>query len=274
MTVSEAVLLAAGRGTRLGAITANYPKPLLEVGGLPIIVRILDGLVRAGLKEVAIVTGHFASLLESEVGTGEQSGVRIRYFRQERLEGTARALELAREFCGDEQFFFSWGDILVRPENYRHVISASRFAEHVLAVNAVDDPAAGAAVYVDDAPALDDGHPARITRIVEKPPPRTSTTRWNNAGFGVLGPGIWDAIAGLAPSPRGEYELPQAIGALIEAGADVRAVAVRGPWFDVGTRDDLERARAEFGRGWGRGAARGPLSVRALRPPGGRACHR
>jgi dTDP-glucose pyrophosphorylase len=249
VTVSKAVLLAAGRGTRLGAITANYPKPLLEIGGRPIIVRILDGLVRAGLKEVAIVTGHFASLLESEVGTGEQPGLRIRYLRQERLEGTARALELARDFCREEPFFFSWGDILVRPENYRRVVGASRFAEHVIAVNEVDDPAAGAAVYVDDAAALDDGHSARITRIVEKPPPGTSTTRWNNAGFGVLGPGVWDAIASLPPSPRGEYELPQAIGALIAAGADVRAVPVRGPWFDVGTPDDLEAARTEFGRG-------------------------
>ncbi|HEX6030901.1 MAG TPA: sugar phosphate nucleotidyltransferase [Tepidiformaceae bacterium] len=246
MSVTKAVLLAAGRGTRLGALTANFPKPLLTVGGRPIIAHILDGLVAAGIEDVVVVTGHFASLVEAELGNGEPSGLRLKYVRQERLEGTARALSLAREFCGDEQFFFSWGDILVRPENYRVVLQSARFAEHVLAVNEVEDPASGAAVYVDKPAKLAVGEPARVVGMVEKPAPGTSTTRWNNAGFGVLGPAIWDAIERLEPSPRGEYELPQAMAALIEGGADVRAVPVTGPWFDVGTSDDLEAARAEF----------------------------
>ncbi len=248
MSVTKAVMLAAGRGTRLGAITANYPKPLLEVGGHPIIVRILEGLVSAGITEVTIITGHFAELLEAEVGNGEHAGIRIRYARQERVEGTARALALAREFCADGQFFAGWGDILVRPENYARVLRAARFADHVLGVNEMEDPALGAAVYVDDPAALDRGEPARVTRLVEKPAPGTSATLWNNAGLCVLGPAIWPEIDRLAPSERGEYELPQAIAALVESGAEVRAVPVVGPWFDVGTPEDLGRARVEFGR--------------------------
>lgn len=238
--ITRAVLLAAGRGTRLGAITANYPKALLEVGGRPIIVRILDGLARAGVTEVAIVSGHAANLLEAEIGTGEQSGMCIRFFRQEHPEGTARALALARDFAGEDRFFFGWGDILVEPGNYSRVIKAARFADAVIAVNEVADPCAGAAVYVDDA--------FRVTRIVEKPAPGTSTTHWNNAGFGALGPAIWPEIESLAPSPRGEYELPQAIAAMVAAGAEVRAVPVVGPWFDIGTPGDLAAARAAFTR--------------------------
>lgn len=236
--ITKAVLLAAGRGTRLGAITAHYPKALLEVGGRPIIARIIDGLVRAGIADLAIVTGHEAALLEAEVGTGVQAGLDIAYFRQDRLEGTARALALARGFAGEDPFFFGWGDILVAPANYARVLKAARFADAVLAVNEVDDPAAGAAVYVD-AEML-------VTRIVEKPPPGTSATRWNNAGFGVLGPAIWAEIDRLAPSPRGEYELPQAIAALVASGAAVRAVPVEGPWFDIGAPADLAAARAAF----------------------------
>lgn len=236
--VTSAVLLAAGRGTRLGAITANYPKALLEVGRRPIIVHILDGLARAGIRDVTIVTGHFGALLEAEVGAGEQSGFSIRYVRQEKLDGTAKALELVRKQIGEERFFFGWGDILVQPGNYRAVMRAARFADAVLAINHVDDPADGAAVYVDSG--------MRVTRLVEKPTPGESTTNWNNAGFGVLGPEIWAFTAALEPSARGEHELPRAIGAMVEAGIETRAVPVEGPWFDVGTPAALEAARDAY----------------------------
>lgn len=246
--LTRAVILAAGRGTRLGALTEECPKPLLEVGGRPVIVRILEGLAAAGITDVTIVTGHLAPLVEAELGNGGQSGVRIRYVRQQALDGTARALALARDWTRDEPFFFSWGDILVRPENYLRVVRQARFADAVIAVNEVDDPSAGAAVYLEGGGlALGAQHSAPITRIVEKPAPGTSTTRWNNAGFGVIGPAIWTIIDRLEPSTRGEYELPQAIAALVESAARVLAVPVEGPWFDVGTPEALEQARAEFG---------------------------
>ncbi|MGI8926437.1 MAG: nucleotidyltransferase family protein [Tepidiformaceae bacterium] len=236
----KAVLLAAGRGTRLGAITANYPKALLEVGGVPVIARILGGLARAGIEDITIVTGHLASLLEAEIGNGGESGVRIRYVRQDSADGTARALALARDWLGEEPFFFSWGDVLVDPANYRGVLRAARFADHAIAVNEAEDPWAGAAVYIEKATMA-------VTRIVEKPPKGTSGTRWNNAGFGVLGPGIWPEIGQLQPSERGEYELPRAIARLVACGAHVRAVPVEGYWFDIGTPDELERARVALG---------------------------
>ncbi len=235
---SRAVLLAAGRGTRLGAITANYPKALLQVGGRPVIVHILDGLAATGIRDVTIVTGHFAALLEAEIGGGEQSGFSVRYVRQERLDGTARALNLVRPELGQERFFFGWGDILVRPANYRAVLRAARFADAVLAVNHVDDPADGGAVYVDDE--------MQVTALIEKPGRGQSSTNWNNAGFGVLGPEIWEFIDALDPSERGEYELPRAIGAMVSAGVETRAVAVEGPWFDIGTPEALDAARKAF----------------------------
>jgi dTDP-glucose pyrophosphorylase len=236
--VTHAVVLAAGRGTRLGDLTANAPKPLLMVAGRSILVRILVGLIRAGIDDVAIVTGYLGDRIEAEIGNGAASGLSVTYFRQEQFDGTAHAIALARQHLGDERFVFAWGDILVRPENFRTVVRRSRLADAVIAVNEVDDPWAGAAVYVDDA--------LRVTRIVEKPAPGTSTTRWNNAGFGVLGPEIWPLIDRLAPSSRGEYELPQAISALIDSGANVAACPVEGPWFDIGTPEQLEAARREF----------------------------
>ncbi len=237
--VTRAVLLAAGRGTRLGHLTERFPKPMLEVAGKPIIGHILTGLAAAGIRKVSIVTGHCADVLEEGVGDGGDLGIQVRYCRQPRPEGTARAVSLARRHLGAEPFFFGWGDILVPGACYRQVLDAlDPPFEAALAVNPVEDPWAGAAVYVDDE--------MRIQRMVEKPPRGTSSTNWNNAGLGLLPPAIWPLVDALRPSSRGEYELPQAIAALVQQGTPVRAVPVQGRWFDIGTPEDLASARAGY----------------------------
>ena len=246
--VRIAVVLAAGRGTRLGALTADTPKPLLTIGRRPLIAHILDGLIGAGIEQAAVITGYHGAALEAELGNGAGSGVAITYLRQEALDGTARALALAREVIGGQRFFFTWGDILVRPENYRSVLRASRLADGAIAVNPMEDPSAGAAVFTEPPlpwPPTADMPAAVLTGIIEKPADG-STSHWNNAGFGVLGPEIFDVIATLAPSPRGEYELTGALDALVRAGTRIRAVPVEGPWFDIGTPESLDAARAAF----------------------------
>ncbi len=247
--VRTAVVLAAGRGTRLGELTGNTPKPLITIGRRPVIAHILDGLMRAGIEQVAIITGYHATMLETELGNGSGSGVAISYLRQETLDGTAGALALARELAGARRFFFTWGDILVRPQNYQAVLRASRLADGAIAVNPMDDPAAGAAIFTEPPlpwPATPGMPTAVLTGIIEKPGAGEPSTHWNNAGFGVLGPEIFDAIAALQRSARGEYELTGAIDALVRSGQRIRAVPVEGPWFDIGTPESLEAARAAF----------------------------
>lgn len=237
--IEQAVLLAAGRGTRLGDITRNTPKPLLHVGGRPIVFRIVEGLASAGVRDVTVVTGHLAEILEATLGDGSRWGVALRCVRQEQIDGTARAAALARPFLGEGPFFVGWGDIVVEDANYARVIAAARETGAAIAVNEVDDPWAGAAVYVDGA--------MRVLRMVEKPPKGTSTTHWNNAGLAVLPPAIWGEVDRLEPSARGEYELPQAIAAFVAAGHPVAAVPIEGPWFDIGTPENLAEARRYFG---------------------------
>jgi dTDP-glucose pyrophosphorylase len=181
-----------------------------------------------------VVTGYRAEMVEAAVGR-RRGPLHVEFRRQPQLEGTAPALALARDLLGGEPFLFAWGDILVDPENYAEVVRGAAGADGALAVNEVDDPWAGAAVDVDV-----EGF---VARIVEKPPRGTSTTRFNNAGIGVLPPAIWHHVDELEPSSRGEYELPRAVAALVAAGARLRAVPVRGPWWDIGTPDDLAAAR-------------------------------
>lgn len=235
-----AVILAAGRGTRMGALTAARPKPLLTVRGQSLIERIVRGFAAAGITRAVIVTGYLGAQIEAALGDGRHLGVELAYCRQDRAEGTARALLLAQPLIGPGAFALSWSDVLVAPSFYAEILAA--FASHPcavsVAVNDIDDPWRGAAVYVDDA--------WRVTKLEEKPPRGTATTRWNNAGIFVCDPLIWRYAAALPASPRGEYELPQAVSRMVQDGCDVRAVPIRGFWSDVGTPEDLATAEREF----------------------------
>jgi len=232
--INQAMILAAGKGTRMGGITAQRPKPLLEIGGLPLLQHILTGLAGAGISHMVVVIGHLGEQIERHFGDGSAIGLRITYCRQERQTGTAQAALLARKHLEPTPLVMSFGDILCARSNYCTLVG--RFAAHpcdaLLGLNAVDDPWAGAAVYRDG---------DRVTRIVEKPPRGASSTRWNNAGVMVLTPTVWAVLEELPPSERGEYELPQGIARMVEMGYDVRAVEFTGFWSDVGTPAELER---------------------------------
>jgi NDP-sugar pyrophosphorylase family protein len=246
MVPGKAVLLAAGRGSRLVSLTADRPKPLLEVAGKPLIAHIVGGLINAGLREFVVVSGHLAEQIEQWcVAFARQTrGVTIQTIRQRELNGTAGALTAARGLLASQtRFVLGWGDILMDSANYPRFAAASYRddCDLLLAVNDIDDPWRGAAAYVDSE--------MRVTRLVEKPPPGTSSTRWNCAGLFSASPSLFDYIDRLEPSSRGELELPQAIGAMIAAGRMVRAFEVQGFWSDVGTPDDLGSARAHFESG-------------------------
>ncbi|MFW5867038.1 MAG: sugar phosphate nucleotidyltransferase, partial [Armatimonadota bacterium] len=96
--------------------------------------------------------------------------------------------------------------------------------EAMLAVNRVDDPWEGAAVYVED---------DCVDRIIEKPPKGASTTNFNNAGLFVFGPELLQILKGTDVSERGELEVPSAIGTLLERGTRIRAYEIDGYWSDV-----------------------------------------
>lgn len=242
-TIRKAVLLAAGRGTRLGTLTAKTPKPLIEVAGHPLIGHIVDGLAAAEVAEIAIVVGYLGEQIEQWCRRAERAhpDVRLHTIRQAQLNGTAGAMLAAKDFLASEQaFIFGWGDILMDRANYPRFVAAARESECdlLLAVNRMRDPWRGSAVYVDAA--------MRVERVIEKPPRGTSTTNWNSAGLFAATQLLFDYVARLAPSERGELELPQAIAAMIAERRDVRALDVRGFWKDVGTAEDLEEARQRF----------------------------
>jgi len=222
-----AVILAAGKGTRMRPLTDRRPKPLVPVAGRPIIEHIVGGLATAGVRDICLVVGYLGAQLIDRLGDGTRLGARLTYVWQEEFLGTGAAVLLAEDFVGDDDFVLGWGDIIVPPRNYRRMVAMyeRERPQAVLAVNWVRDPWEGAAVYVRD---------RHVVRIEEKPPRGTATTRFNNAGVFVFGPELLEVLHGTPPSPRGEIEVPSAIGTMLGSGAHIRAHMIRGGyWSDV-----------------------------------------
>lgn len=236
----KAVVLAAGKGTRMREVTDSIPKPMVEVGGRPILWHVLRALQGAGVREAAIIVGYMPDTIRSYFQNGEEVGVRLSYFTQEVQDGTGRAAEPARGFLSDGPFFFSFGDILTAPAEYARM--AEGFGETptdlLLAVRSVEDPYRFGVVSINgDA----------ILKIVEKPAPGTAESNWVNAGIFVTTPSLFDYTEKLAPSERGEYEIPDAIRMMIADGRTVRAFKLASRWRDVGTPEDLADAGADAG---------------------------
>lgn len=234
VAVHHAVVLAAGRGKRMMPLTAHQPKPLIPVAGTPILERILRGLTAAGITDAVVVHGYLGQMIEDYFGDGARVGLRLTYRAQDPPDGTAGALRQVAGLADDAPFVLHWGDILVSPENYPAILAT--YAAYptppacVVGLNYLDDPAAGAAVYRTD---------GRITRIVEKPAPGTSTTHWNNAGILVLGPQVWRYLQRVTPSPRGEYEFTDVLRMFIEHNEAIYGYELTGLWSDVGTPETV-----------------------------------
>ncbi len=235
----KAVILAAGKGTRMKDLTQEVPKPMLRVQGRPILEHILEGLLAAGIREVCIITGWRADVIEGHFGDGSRFGARISYARQVVQDGTGKAPEYAKDFVGNSDFLLTYGDILVKPETYQRMIA--RWQEGtfggLLTVTEGQDVTQGGLNFFEDRFCL--------TRLVEKPSPaqleelrangwlKAGEPVWYNAGIYLFRPGLFEFTARLQKSPRGEYELTDAITALVAAGQTVAGLKIEGRWVDV-----------------------------------------
>jgi len=249
----KAVILAAGKGTRMRELTNELPKPMLKVHGKPILEHILTGLLGAGIREVFIVTGFRADAIESHFGDGSKWKARIGYGRQVVQDGTGKAPELAKEFIGASSFLLTYGDILIEPESYDHGETCGsemarlyqkmihRFNEDyfsgVITVKAGEDVTKGGLNFFDDKFCL--------KRLVEKPSAqqieqlkaegwlKPNEPAWYNAGIYIFKPSLFEFTAKLQKSPRGEYELTDAVSALLASKHKIAGLEITGRWVDV-----------------------------------------
>ena len=223
--IDKAVLLAAGRGTRMRELTIDLPKPMIEVRGKPVLQHIVEGLREAGARQFFIIVGYRADAVQHFFGDGSRYNIGIQYATQTVQDGTGRVVDLARNFAGDSPFVLSYGDILVDPANYKRLVDLPHDIEAIISVTRGEDVSKGGAVFVNEHMELVD--------LREKVKSGGPTSPWYNAGVYAFRPSIFEFTAKLKPSPRGEYELTDAIRALAQSGKKVKALELTGEWADV-----------------------------------------
>src|SRR2546430_3468225 len=132
--IRKAVLLAAGRGTRMRELTADLPKPMIKVRGKPILLHIIEGLQAAGIKNFLIIVGYQGDAVRDYFGDGTCLGLQIKYATQVVQDGTGRVVDMARDFVDQSPFVLSYGDILVDTGNYKAIVDLTDEAEVILSV--------------------------------------------------------------------------------------------------------------------------------------------
>jgi len=232
--VRKGVILAAGKGTRLLPITENVPKVLIEVGGEPFLSHLLRRFKMAGCTHLLIVIGHLGDLIVRRYGD-EAFSMRLSYAVQEKPEGTARALQLAEAFVGDDPFMLSWGDVIASPRNY--ISLWERFergdCEVCMLINWLEDVSHGADVMVSG---------ELVTGIVEKPPMKKAG--WNQSGVFVMSNRIFSYLPEVGLSQRGEYEFTDAVRMMLNHGERIVAVPASGYVYELGTHEQLRHLQS------------------------------
>ncbi len=217
------MILAAGEGTRLRPLTAALPKPMVPIVGTPLLERTLTWLAGEGVTEAAINLYHRPQSIPDYFGA-ESAGIRLHYFFEDTLRGTAGGVKAAQSVFQDAPFFVIYGDNLISADLRR--LAAFHDAHGgigTLALFEHPNPTAAGIVGLD----ADN----RVTRFVEKPPTDQVFSSLANAGVYVLAPAVFDAIPVEAPLDFGRDIFP----ALLAQGKVLYGTPLGGYLQDTGT---------------------------------------
>jgi len=229
----QAVVLAAGKGTRLRPLTDDKPKGMVEVAEKPLLTHCFEQLSDQGAEELIVVVGHMKEAIISHYGD-EFDGVPITYAHQREQKGLAHALLTVEEhiedefmlMLGDNVFAANLADVVARQHEER--------ADAAFLVEPVPEEEAGRYGVCDT------NDYGEITEVIEKPeePP----TNLVLTGFYTFTPAIFHACHLVQPSARGEYELSEAVDLLIRSGRTIDAIRMDGWRIDVGYPEDRDEA--------------------------------
>ncbi|MEM6387454.1 MAG: nucleotidyltransferase family protein [Pseudomonadota bacterium] len=225
---TRVVLMAGGLGTRLRPLTETVPKPMLPVGGKPILEQIIGLFADQGFWRISISVNYRAEMVRDYFGNGESFGVEIDYIEEEKAMGTAGALSLLKD-RPEAPFIVMNGDVLVAL-HFPDLLSFHREKKAVgsLVVRGFEQQVPYGVVRSSG---------GLMTGIEEKPVERYFV----NAGIYVLSP---DAFGRIVPDVP--LDMPDLLSSIVHHGQSVGVFPLRDYWRDIGRLADLEAARSEF----------------------------
>jgi dTDP-glucose pyrophosphorylase len=226
-----AVVMVGGRGERLRPYTDNVPKPLLKVGGVPIVERIISALAAAGVEEVYLAVNYKSEVFEDHLGDGSRLGVKLTYVRERKPLHTAGALSLLPE-VPDVPLIVTNGD-LVTTIDFR-----SLFDFHWHHGGAITVCGAEHHTYVPYGVLRTSEH--HLLGIDEKP----NRLDFVSAGMYVLQPEVLRFIP-----PDTHMGMPELIADVLAEGLPVHVFPMLEGWFDIGSPEEFERVLLAFATG-------------------------
>ena len=226
----KALVLAGGAGTRLRPITYTSAKQLVPVANKPVLFYGLEAIADAGVTEVGLIVGDTAPEVQAAVGDGSAFGIKATYIPQHAPLGLAHAVQVAREYLGEDDFIMYLGDnfIVGGISGLVDAFRQARPAAQIL-LTRVPNPREFGVAELDAA--------GRVIGLKEKP--REPKSDLALVGVYMFSPAVHDVIAELKPSWRGELEITEAIQLLIDSGRRVESSLVTGYWKDTGNVADM-----------------------------------
>jgi len=226
------VLMAGGLGSRLRPLTDDFPKPLLKVGGKPVLETILENFISAGFGTFYISVNYKAEMIEKYFGDGSKWGVEILYLREEKQLGTAGSLHLITE-RPTLPFIVMNGDLLtkVKFEKLVDFHNSNNELKKSMATMCVRE----FNMQIPYGVVKKDGN--KLLGIDEKPVQRFFV----NAGIYVMEPDVLDII------PRDtKFDMTDLFGKLLEDHKETVIFQIREYWMDIGHMKDFEEANGEY----------------------------
>jgi bifunctional UDP-N-acetylglucosamine pyrophosphorylase/glucosamine-1-phosphate N-acetyltransferase len=221
----QAVILAAGEGTRMRPLTENRPKVMLPIANKPMLGHIIDAVSGAGIKDIILIAGYKKESIMGFFEDGSRLGLNIKYIEQEKQMGTGHAFGMASGYVAGK-FLALNGDVMVSSSHIRKVMN--RKEEAIITVKEVADPGQYGVIEKDG---------NKVKRIVEKSP--EPPTNLANAGVYLFSSSIFEAISKTQLSPRGEIEITDSLQSIIDSGMPVGFEIMEEQWLDVGRPWDL-----------------------------------
>ena len=227
---NKVVLMVGGLGTRLRPLTENTPKPMLPVGGKPILQTIVEKFVSYGFVKIIMCIGYKSHVIQDFFEDGSKFGANIEYVLEEKRMGTAGALSLlGKEQLPTEPFFVMNGDLLTNV-NFEHLLEfhLQNNSLATICVREYDFQVPYGVVNIKD---------GQVISIAEKPIHKFFVS----AGIYMLSPKCIDLI------PFDEfYDMPTLFEKLIDINENTMSFPIREYWLDIGRMDEYEKANNEY----------------------------